>query len=367
MHDTNILIVGAGPTGLAAALFLAELGHKARIVDKAERPSPFSKAFGVNARSMELLAPSGVTERFLSYGRKMEVLNLRHGDRVLAELRLRDVDHPYPFMCVQGQTASERMLADALSARGINVERGVELLSVRNEGGLAVAELKTRSGRETVSARAILGADGASSSTRKALGISFDGVAYDKPWKLFDIELTGPLDPDAGHIFLLPTGGMFVVRHETNLWRVLGNADDLLDSLPRGTEKGRIEWQSEFTIANRVAGEFSRAAVFLAGDAAHIHAGIGARGMNLGIEDAYVFAELYNRGELHRFDAVRRPVVRKVVGQIERAMAVPRANTIPGRLVRTFPSMVKVVVPIVRSKVQPWVLGLDHEIGLRSR
>jgi 3-(3-hydroxy-phenyl)propionate hydroxylase len=86
--------------------------------------------------------------------------------------------------------------------------------------------------------------------------------------------------------------------------------------------------------------------------------------MNLGIEDAFVFAELYHRGELYRYDQMRRPVIQKVVSQIQRAMAVPRAKTIPGRLVRTFPWLVQLLLPLVRARIQPWILGLDHEIEI---
>jgi 3-(3-hydroxy-phenyl)propionate hydroxylase len=155
-----------------------------------------------------------------------------------------------------------------------------------------------------------------------------------------------------------------LVRHGESVWRVLGSGPDLLESLPRGSRIGRVHWESEFCIANRIAGRFSKGPVFLAGDAAHVHAGIGARGMNLGIEDAWVFAELFHQGRLRRYDAVRRPVVRRVVGQITRMMSVPRAETLPGRIVRAMPWLVTAAAPVLRSRVQPWLLGLDHEVRL---
>ena len=102
----------------------------------------------------------------------------------------------------------------------------------------------------------------------------------------------------------------------------------------------------------------------MAGDAAHVHAGIGARGMNLGIEDAYVFAELYARGQLDRYHDLRHPVITKVVGQIKHMMNGPRANTGLGRTIRTFPFLVRLMIPLVRWRVQPWVLGLDHDPGV---
>ncbi len=360
----EVLIIGAGPTGLATALFLTQKGYRPRIIDRNTSHSPYSKAFGVNARSLELLEATGVSARFLQHGRRMTNLNLHHHGRILAQLRLGEVQHRYPFMCVQSQEASERMLREALAERGIEVEWGSAVAQTHDDGGRPIVEVRTTSGSAAMKPDIVLAADGASSTVRKALGISFDGVTYDEPWKLYDLELTGPLDTDDGHIFLLDDGGMFVVRHESNIWRVLGNVPDMLNRLPAGTKLGPVHWESEFAISNRVAGRFSKGAIYLAGDAAHIHAGIGARGMNLGIEDAFVFAELYHRGELNRYDALRRPVIHKVVGQIQRAMAVPRATTLPGRIVRTFPSLVQLLVPLVRSRVQPWILGLDHEIGV---
>lgn len=359
---TDLLIVGAGPTGLATALFLTRKGHRPRIIDKAETISPHSKALGVNVRTLRLLESTGVTDRFLQNGRQMKQLKLRRHDRILTTLRLDEVDETYPFMLVQSQADSERMLEDALTREGITVERGTCATSIEIEGNIAIVRLTGPRGEETVRARAVLGADGADSTIRKTLGFSFDGQAYKEPWRLWDLELKVPLDTDDAHIFLLDKGGMFVVRHSDNLWRVLGAGPDLLESLPSGTKIGPVHWQSEFRISNRVAGSFSKGPVYLAGDAAHIHAGIGARGMNLGIEDAYVFAELFHKGELNRFDSLRRPVVNKVVADITRMMSVPRADTMPGRIVRAMPWLVSAVVPAFRAKIQPWVLGLDHEV-----
>lgn len=113
-----------------------------------------------------------------------------------------------------------------------------------------------------------------------------------------------------------------------------------------------------------MAERFSQGAIHLAGDAAHVHAGIGARGMNLGIEDAHVFAVLCAKGQLDRYDALRRPVVNRVVGQITRAMAMPPATTLPGRTVRVALWLVPLAFPLLRRTAQRWVVGLDHEVAV---
>jgi 3-(3-hydroxy-phenyl)propionate hydroxylase len=364
MNETDILIIGAGPTGLATALFLAERGYRSRIVEKRESPSPFSKAFGVNARSLALLESSGVTEQFLSHGRTLKQLNIHRRGKRLASLHLGAVQHRYPFLCVQSQADSERILAMAVEARGGVIERGVEVVDLDTSGSVAQVRLRSASGEEAVLAKVVLGADGSRSFVRQTLGIPFEGTSGDEPWKLYDVELDLPLEPDQAHVFLLDDGAMFVVRHALNIWRVLGTGPDLLGALPKGTQIGSIQWESDFSIDNRVAQRFSRDAVYLAGDAAHTHAGIGARGMNLGIEDAFVFANLYDHRRLEDFDRLRRPVVHQVVSQIRRAMAVPRSSTLPGRIVRALPFLVRMAVPMVHRFAASWVLGLDHDVGV---
>lgn len=362
---TEILIIGAGPTGLAAALFLAQRGHRARIIEKTLERQPWSKAFGVNARTLSLFSESGVTSRFLENGRRLERVNLfRHG-RVLVTLRLNEVADRYPFLLVQSQSDSERLLEAALAERAVTVERGVEGVSVRKDGGKAVVDIRSGETRGAISADCVLAAEGANSLVRKSLGITFDGDAYEEPWRLYDVEIDNvPLPRDEANVFLHDHGGMFLVRHHDNVWRVLGNVPDMLTELPPGTKVGKIHWESDFRISNRVASRFADAPFYLAGDASHIHSGIGARGMNLGIEDAYVFAELYHRRRLDRYDSLRRPVVTKLVGQIKRAMTMPRPSTLPGRIVRAAPWLVPIIIGLTRKPAQRWVVGLDHDLGL---
>lgn len=358
----DALVVGAGPTGLAAALFLADHGRSVRIIEKKREPSPFSKAFGVNARTLELLEPSGVTGEFLKNGRRLSTVSIERAGEILARFEFAEVDHRYPFLCVQSQADSERLLTEALAARAITVERGTELIGISDDGSGCEATMISDGIKESVHATAIFAADGATSTVRTTLGIDFPGVSYPEPWSLYDVELATSLEPDGGHIFLLDDGGMFAVRQKGNVWRVLGNGRDLLSSSPAGTAVGDVRWESQFKIENRVAATFSRGHIHLGGDAAHVHAGIGARGMNLGIEDAYVFANLLHANRLDQYDRLRRPVVNKVVGQIAHMMQVPRSATPAGRIVRRFPGLVRVVAPRLRHRIQPWLLGLDHPV-----
>jgi 2-polyprenyl-6-methoxyphenol hydroxylase-like FAD-dependent oxidoreductase len=358
------IIIGAGPTGLAAALFLLERGITPTIIERRDSRSPHSKAFGVSARTMELLSTSGVTQRFIENGWRLERLNLNRSGSVLGTIRLDKVKTDYPFMLVQGQEASEKILEEELNRRGLFVQRGLEVIDTKISGGEGVIQLTSGEVTKDLIGKHILVADGASSATRQRLGISFEGNSYPEPWSLIDLELDTELPMNEATIFMLDQGGMFVIRHTENIWRVLGNAPDMLSHLHASTKTGKVVWESSFEIANKVASKFQVGPYFLAGDAAHVHAGIGARGMNLGIEDAYVWAELLRRGQLDNYEKVRRPAIKKVISQIKRAMNVPRPQTIPGKMVRRFPGVVKKVLPHAGDKAGSWILGLDHPLGI---
>ena len=362
--DPDVLIVGAGPTGLAAALFLADRGVRARVIERRAERSPHSKAFGVNARSLALLEASGVTERFLANGRRMTRLNLRRPGRVLATLRLDEVDHRYPFMLVQSQADSERILEEALAERGVGVERGLSATGVESAAEGAVVTVEGPNGAERIAARAVLASDGAGSTIRKALGIDFPGTAYEEPWRLIDVELDLPpgagLDPDAAQIFLLPEGGLFMVRHEGRLWRLLGNVPDLLAPLPPGTTVGEPVWRSQFDIANRVAERFTPRRGPPRG-------GCGARACR----DRRAGDEPRHRGRPCLRHALRRgparPLRRPAPSRREPRRRPDHARH--GRRPRHHPSGRAVAprpgsyrcFPLLRRTAQRWVIGLDHE------
>jgi 3-(3-hydroxy-phenyl)propionate hydroxylase len=357
------VIAGAGPTGLAAALLLAKRGIKSRIVEKRLEPSAHSKAFGVNPRTLELLEGTGVTDRLLEHGRRMQALNLWRKSDHLFRLDLSKVRHRFPFMLVHSQAKTEALLVEALADSGIEVERGVEFLSLKDEQTRCLSRFRYADGREEeISTSVVFGADGSSSTVRKALGIPFDGSDYDNDWYLYDVELETSLTVDEAHVFLLNDGAMFMVRLEDNVWRILGNVSELLGRLPRGSSLGSIIWESDFSIAHRIARKFQQGYAYLGGDAAHIHSGIGARGMNLGIEDAYVFAELAAVDQLNRYHTLRHSTDYRVLRQIQRMTEVPKGQSPFSQVVRRVAPLIALFLPLGASKMRKWILGLEHEV-----
>lgn len=363
-REREVFIAGAGPTGLAAALFLSERGIDVRIVDRLTAPLATSRAFGVNPRTLSLLESTGVTDRLLAEGRRVGELNVWRRGRRLLQVDLGAVSHRFPFMLVHPQAETEAVMTQALAARGVVVDRGVTVSEVwPDEGQQARAFLTLPDGRtETVQARCLLGADGASSTVRSEVGARFEGSTFDEPWRLYDIELDTPLERDAAHAFLLHDGGMFAIRIRGDVWRVLGNVELLLQRLPPGTRTGRVIWESEFRLEHRLADRFRVGAVCLAGDAAHVHSVVGARGLNLGIEDAYVFAGLAAEGRLTDYEALRRPRAKALVRRVELATEVARRRAFWTRAVRPLLPALAMARPLCADRVRRFVLGLDHPV-----
>lgn len=318
-----VMIAGAGPTGLAAALLLARRGVAVRIVDKSPVPSRNSKALAVNPRTQDLLEDTGVTAHMLAEGWPVQGLTLHSPGHEDVAVPLSPLLDTHRSLLSLPQARTEALLADALAAQGLVVEREVKLDSlVQGDDSVAITLAHADGSLERTQAPLLYGADGAHSTVRQALGLAFPGEELAEPWQLWDLRLATPLAPDRVHLMLLPDGFLFALRVRDDLWRVIGNGADPLGALPAGTSRGEVLWQSHFHIAHRVAERAGVGRVLLGGDAAHIHSPLGARGMNLGVEDAYVFADCAadalagHFSRLASYAQLRHPVHRQVVRRI---------------------------------------------------
>jgi len=366
----EVLIVGAGPTGLASALFLTERGARVRIVDKAPAPTPTSRAQVVNPRSLELLASTGVTERILAEGRVVTAVKFYEDWAPIAEVDFRELPSPYR-LTVLPQARTEALLAEALAARGVVPERGLAFEALVQDETSVMASLKRADGGvETVTVPLLLAADGAHSGVREAIHVDFEGHVFPEPWPLYDIELDCPLDIDSAHVSLVRGGLVFMLAIRPGLWRVFGDVENVLERVPPGTVVGKVGWESTFHIADKVASAQAVGRVALAGDAAHIHSPVGARGMNLGIEDAFVFASCAAgalRGDLLRIEAyarLRRPVHTRIVGRMDKLTALARGRPRWVEVLRN--ALLPAVTgfgPAARM-IRELVSGLDHDVGI---
>lgn len=308
MTDSGILIAGAGPTGLTAAVELARRGIVPRIVDRKTDPLLLSRAVGINAHSLMLLEDSGVSERLLAEGIRVRRARMHHGARLLAEIRLDRLDHKYNFMLCLPQDRTEAILLDRLRELGGDAEFGVGLehLELRDGGALATLRHAEDGRAEEASYGMLLGADGVRSTVREAAGIAYDGFDLDGAWGIADVASAAWAHNDEFCGFILPAGGVVVVLPiGTRRYRIVSNRENALEQVPGGMPVDTIRREGKFDIAIRQAPSYRQDCVFLAGDAAHCHSPVGGRGMNLGIADAVGFARRVSEGDLEGYSAER--------------------------------------------------------------
>ena len=213
MDKKDLLIVGAGPVGLSTALFLDKYAN-VKIIDKLTKPVPFSKAFGVSPRTLELLEPTGATELFLKNGRKLEAIKIYKNGRLLVKNELSRVNHKFPFMLVQSQADSEEILSNLLNKRGIAIQRGLELCSVNINADKVIIEAKSDSDVVgSITSDILLAADGANSTIRKHFSLTFDGDTLADKWLVYDLKLK--------HHLTMKKLIFLCTRQEHYLWFVL--------------------------------------------------------------------------------------------------------------------------------------------------
>lgn len=361
----EILIVGAGPVGLAAALFLHEKGIKARIIEKRKEPTDQSRALGINPRTLDLLSNSGVTDAMVKNGYKGEQGNINYNKKPLFKIEFNHIQADHPFLLILSQARTETIIAAELKNRGIIVERELELTNISLSASQEItAEITNKEGQtETTHPDIVLAADGASSSIRKAFDIGFSGYTLPGDWTLIDLEIETDLNPNQAHVFMDLNDTLLMIRVEDNIWRLIGTTSDLISMIPKSCKPGKVIWESKFTINQRMVDKFNIGNIYFAGDAAHVHSPVGGRGMNIGIEDAYVFADLVSKNQLHKYNKLRRPIIQSIVKWTGRITKIIAGKSIFSKLLkRAFTLMPKSIFKQLNKRGFTWVLGLDHEV-----
>lgn len=371
MTQSLPLIIGAGPVGLAAASFLSRAGITPRIVDKRIEPSFLSKALAVNPRTLEILETVGLADKFLALGKKIQGATIHRGDRIVAQVDFDQLEHRFPFLLALSQATSERILREDLAERGIPIEQQIELVDSPQlaEGKAELIHADTYE-RQLVDAPWILAADGAHSIARKSVHVPFPGDTYDRAWVLDDISLASDLDPNRAHIKFVDDGFLFLLPvvtgeeepGEPTVWRVLGNFPEPLNYLSEANPIGKSLWNSSFHISHRLVEKMNVGKVYFAGDAAHLHSPVGARGMNLGIEDAWVFSQLAQRDQLGNYHKLRWPVDNAIVQRIKTFTGFAKGESFFKRMMRNHIAPHLLRLNRVRQTMLHTVSGLDHPL-----
>ena len=359
---TDVLITGAGPTGLVLALWLTRLGVKVRIIDKTDGPVTTSRAMAVQARTLELYRQLGLADTVVTAGNKNPGINVWVNGKHRARVPLGSAGAhltPYSFMLVYPQDQHERLLTERLASMGVAVERQMELVDFEDKGDRIVARIQAPGRGEVIcEARYIAGCDGARSMVRTRLGAGFEGGTYKRFFYVADVEASGLARSAEAHIGIESADFVAYMSYGNGRGRLIGivresdtqtaesfRFEDIgqraVDSL--GLKISRVNWFSTYRVHHRVTDKFQTGRALLVGDAAHVHSPAGGQGMNTGIGDSINLAwklAAVVKGEaserlLESYDAERRVVARRLVDTTDRLFSFITSDGNFANFVRT--------------------------------
>lgn len=362
--DTDVLIVGAGPTGLMMANQLARRGIRFEIIDRHAGPAQQTRAMAVHARTLEIYSKLGIADEAVAQGAIGTGGSMWAGGKWRAHIPIGDIGKgvsPYPYVLMLGQDANEHIMGARLKTLGASVQWRTELVAFEQHADHVAATLKLPNGTQRrMSAAWVAGCDGSRSTVRDKNGIGFPGAPYEHTFFVADTEATGPMRANELNVYLERDGfHLFFPMPGQDRWRVIGilppelrARDDVTfeQVVPAIREQAGTSltfksclWFSTYKIYHRAAERFREGRCFVLGDAAHVHSPMGGQGMNTGLQDAYNIAwklALVVQGRadtalLDTYAQERMPVAHTLLKTTDRAFQLVVADTWIARLLRT--------------------------------
>lgn len=353
----HVLIAGAGPVGLSAALACRSKGFDVTIIDRDADTTPQSRAVGISWQTLDLLESIGASARILQEAERLRGIALHRDGESFTTLRVPGQGRRHPRIVCLPQSRTETILEERLTEAGVAVRWNTELTDVQIVDGTVVANVTDHSSgaSEQIRADRMLGADGASSMTRKSLDIAFEGETLPGTWSIADVTCDWPFAPMNSCGDLHSDGKLlFTITIGNGRFRAIANHPDALEWIDRLAPVREVHYQTVFDMNLRLAATFGRGPVALAGDAAHVHTPVGGQGMNFGIADAFAFAEALHADDLDAYRKERRAIDGRLVRvttaayrfmtassrleRLRRDLLLKSAGTLTGTLVSLAPS-----------------------------
>jgi 2-polyprenyl-6-methoxyphenol hydroxylase-like FAD-dependent oxidoreductase len=393
---TDVLICGAGPTGLMLANQLGRRGIRPIIIDRHSGPAQQSRAMAVHARTLEIYAKLGIASRAVELGRPGFAANMwargKRQARVPFEAMGRNLS-AFPYVLMLGQDDNERLMGAHLANWNLAVRWNTELLGLEQQADHVRATIKESDGStREITAAYVAGCDGSRSVVRDLNGIGFPGAAYEHVFFVADTEAVGPMVQDELNVYLWRDGfHLFFPMRGRDRWRVIGilpeefsgkpdlKFDDLTPSLRQETGGDLsfkvCDWFSTYRIQHRCTERFRDRRCFLLGDAAHVHSPMGGQGMNTGLQDAYnlawklamVLKDEAGPALLDSYEAERMPVAHNLLGTTDRAFKVMIANSRLASLIRTRVAPRIAALAMRRAAVRTLAFKTISQIGINYR
>jgi 2-polyprenyl-6-methoxyphenol hydroxylase-like FAD-dependent oxidoreductase len=307
--NSNVLIAGAGPVGLAMAADLARYGVSVRLIEKSPERTDKSKALVLWSRTLELMDRMDCTTPFLTTGKKVTAVNITAGKEPITKITVDGMRTPHPYALMMPQCDTEELLGDFVTSLGVKVERNIELTDfVASVDGVTSTLRHLDGTAETFESGWLIGSDGAHSTVRHKLGMEFAGETMPSSWVIADVHLSDVPNPEEISIAWHAEGILAVFPIQGSRYRVIADsgltqagaasADPTVEDVqsildvrgPGGITVSDPIWLTRFTINERKVANYRSGRVFVMGDAAHIHSPAGGQGMNTGIQDAFNLA-----------------------------------------------------------------------------
>lgn len=375
--SARVLVVGAGPAGLATAIGLAQRNIDFIIIDALPEAQNTSRAAVVHAATLDSMGKLGVAASMIAQGIKVPYFRIRETDRVLLHVDFGVLRSPYPFSLMIPQDETERILVERLRVLGHAVARPRQFRGLERSSGRFRAFLDGAGGQEIIDAQFVVGADGLNSAVRETSAIAFPGKSYGS-FLLADIRMDWPLSRDEVTLFFSQGGMLVVAPMSQDRYRVVAQFPDappvpsvadvqgVLDA--RGPSSGasvmEVLWGSRFKVHHRLADHFHKDGVLLVGDAAHVHSPAGGQGMNLGLRDAVALAQALadaiasgSHNPLDDYDGVRQGTAATVLQRTDRLTRLATASPSTSRWGRNRLIALAEAIPPVRRYITNVLAG----------